>query len=63
MTDGLRYVSSGITNIPAEILGLNDHPVPIYGYFAFGIPASLFGAFCVFFAHWIVRLSYRDSSP
>ena len=62
----LWNVWAGFDNVFENILQMNqgsdaDAPSTI-SYFAFGVPALLFGAICFFCADWIVKLAYRDSS-
>jgi hypothetical protein len=63
---GLWNVWAGFENIFENILPANqsgDADLPSsLSYFAFGVPALLFGAICFFCADWIVKLAYRDSS-
>jgi len=63
---GLWNVWAGFENIFENMLPTNesggaDLPSSL-SYFAFGVPALLFGAICFFGADWIVKLAYRDSS-
>lgn len=59
---------AGVDNMVENLLPANqggdtsDLP-STFSYFAFGVPAFVLGAVFFFFADWIVKLAYRDSSP
>ena len=62
---GLWNVWAGIEGIPESLFqnvngGDQSEETSIFSYFAFGIPITAFGAFCLFCADWITNLVYRD---
>jgi hypothetical protein len=62
---GLYELWGGVDNTVENLLaiGLNDNgdQPSSFGYFAFGVPALVFGTVVFFAADLIVRLAYRDS--
>ena len=66
ITYGLWNVWAGFETIVESVLPLSDNnstDLPsVFYYFAFGIPALIWGAFCFFLADWIVKLAYRGGS-
>jgi hypothetical protein len=64
---GLWNVWAGADNVAENLLAVNqgsdagDLPSSL-SYFVFGAPALGLGAICFFFADWIVKLAYRDTS-
>ena len=62
---GLWNTWGGLESIPESLMqkasgGDESEATSIFAYFAFGIPATAFGAFCLFCADWISSLVYRD---
>jgi hypothetical protein len=62
---GLWNFWAGVESIPESFLqkvggsAPSEDSVSIFSYFALGIPAMGFGAFCLFCADWMTRLVYR----
>ena len=62
---GLWNVWAGIEGIPESLFqnvsgGDQSDEASIFSDFAFGIPTTALGAFCLFCADWITKLVYRD---
>jgi uncharacterized membrane protein len=63
---GLWNMCGAIDNVVENIVQANQGSdaelPPTFPYFAFGLPALVFGVVGFFCADWIVKLAYRDSS-
>ena len=61
---GLWEIWGGFENAVENLLppnqGGDSEQYSSFSYFAFGVPALLFGTACFFLADWIVKLAYRD---
>ena len=60
---GLWEIWGGFENMAENLLSAaqgdnSDQPSSI-SYFAFGIPAMIFGTLCFLLADWVVKLAYR----
>ena len=60
---GMWEILGGFENLVENFLAAaqdeSSETTSSFAYFAFGIPAFVWGALCFFFADWIVRLAYR----
>jgi len=62
---GLWYVWAGLEGIPESLFqgirGSDQSPESsLFADFAFGLPTTAFGAFCLFCADWITKWVYRN---
>jgi hypothetical protein len=58
----LWYILAGIASLSSTLVSEQPPPASSLYYFAFGVPAFLYGAVCFFCADWIVKLAYREIS-